>query len=213
VIERGEEAVDHVRKLMGLEASPLYWNALAPEAMETAIGFTRAGGDLGRVGVPSCEGHTRAVGPRHERECDNFFVASCISIVSSGARSFRLLLEFEREPGGGVVHIFARRAGFQKISREEVCVGSGEREMPLQLPLGEHLSLIADVTITTRPGGHDHVDAVAVYRIACAFSPKEIPIERQLELLDGLHFQGRMQVDVIGRTDQSGLAEVSATRK
>ena len=65
VNERGEEAVDHVRKLMGPEASPLYWNALAPEAMETAIGFTRAGGDLGRVGVPSCEGHTRAVGPRH----------------------------------------------------------------------------------------------------------------------------------------------------
>src|ERR1044071_9958481 len=85
--------------------------------------------------------------------------------------------------------------------------------MPLQLPFGEHLNLIANVTITTRPGRHYNIDAISINRIARAFSPKEIPVERQLELLDGFQFQRRMQVDVIGRTDQSGLAEIRATRE
>ena len=80
--------------------------------------------------------------------------------------------------------------------------------MPPQLPLGEHLNLIADIPITTRPGRHDDVDAVPVYRIACAFSPKEITVERQLELLDGFQFQRRMQIDLIGRTDLPMLAGV-----
>src|SRR4051812_46077664 len=117
--------------------------------------------------------------------------------------------KFECEPRRRVIHIFAGSAILQKIAGEKVRVSGCEGEMPLQLPLREHLNLIANVAVATRASRHDHVDTVAVYRIPRALSPKEIPVERQLELLDGFHFQGRMQVDVIGRTDESRLAEVS----
>src|ERR1041384_2601836 len=126
---------------------------------------------------------------------------------------FSSLSEPEREPGGRVVHIFSGCAVFEEISREEVRVGGRECEMPLQLPLRQHLELVASITITTRPGRHNHIDGIAVNRIAPAFSPKEIPIKRELELLDRLQFQRWMKIDVIGRADQSGFAEISAARK
>src|SRR6185503_8652390 len=85
--------------------------------------------------------------------------------------------------------------------------------MPLQSAFGERLDLIANVMLATGACGHDNVDGVAVNRVACAFPPKEIPVERQLELIDGRQFQRWMQIDMIGRAKESGLAEVSAAGK
>ena len=62
---------------------------------------------------------------------------------------FLALLELESQPGGDVVHIFARLSLLQKVTREEMRVCSRERQMPLDLPLDQPLDLIPDFTGTT----------------------------------------------------------------
>src|SRR5688572_30804188 len=67
--------------------------------------------------------------------------------------------------------------------------------------------------VTTGARGNHYVGGVAVNRVARAFSPKEVPVERKFEALDWLQLQRGMQVDVIGRADQSCFAEIRAARK
>jgi threonine dehydrogenase-like Zn-dependent dehydrogenase len=56
VSERGEEAVEHVRKLTGGSGVHSVLECVGtPEAMLTSVGITRPGGAVGRVGVPHYE--------------------------------------------------------------------------------------------------------------------------------------------------------------
>jgi threonine dehydrogenase-like Zn-dependent dehydrogenase len=62
VSERGDQAVEHVRKLTGgFGVHSVLECVGTPEAMETSVGITRPGGAVGRVGVP----HYQAI-PRSE---------------------------------------------------------------------------------------------------------------------------------------------------
>jgi threonine dehydrogenase-like Zn-dependent dehydrogenase len=56
VSERGDEAVEHIRRLMGgFGVHSVLECVGTPEAMATAINITRPGGAVGRVGVPHYE--------------------------------------------------------------------------------------------------------------------------------------------------------------
>ena len=75
-----------------------------------------------------------------------------------------------------VVHVLAGRGLFQEIFGEEMCVISGEGEVPVNFPFDHYLGLAADAASVAGPARLEDVNCGAVDAVMRVFTPEKIPV-------------------------------------
>src|SRR5438128_1897522 len=86
-------------------------------------------------------------------------------------------------------------------------------KMGLQPPFGLRSGLRADVGRPAIHAGASDFQSRVVNRVMRTLAPEEVSIRSEGDRMGRMQFNGRVEVNVVGWTNQPGFAEVSAFRE